>query len=71
MASAQWMVGGAELPPVGADIEVRQHYTEGWAPGFVVAGIDLTGDEPEVEVRRRSDGTVLPATFQLRDVRGT
>lgn len=71
MARAQWMGrGGGEVPPVGADIEVRQRFTEGWATGFVVARIDLTGEEPEVEVRRRSDGSVLPTTFHLRDVRG-
>ncbi len=61
--------GGVELPPVGTEIEVRQHYTERWAGGFEVAGVELTGGEPVVAVRRHSDGSVLPATFPLRDVR--
>jgi hypothetical protein len=52
-------------------IEVRQRYTEQWAAGFEVARIDLSGAEPAVAVRRRSDGSVLPATFQLSEVRTT
>ncbi len=63
--------GSGRLPAIGAPIEVRQRYTEGWAGGFEVARIDLTGPEPEVAIRRSSDGSVLPATFQLRDVRST
>ena len=61
--------GSGGVPRVGAPVEVRQHYTERWAGGFEVAGVDLAGDEPAVEVRRRSDGSVLPATFPLRDIR--
>ena len=61
--------GGGMVPPVGAPVEVFQRYTERWAGGFEVARIDLTAGEPEVAVRRRSDGSVLPATFHLRDVR--
>lgn len=60
---------GERVPPVGAPVEVRQHYTEGWAGGFEVAGIEVTGGEPAVALRRRSDGSVLPATFPLHDVR--
>jgi hypothetical protein len=70
MAGAQWFAEGADrLPAVGAPVEVRQRYTERWAGGFEVADIDLTGNEPAVAVRRRSDGSVLPATFPVRDVR--
>ena len=57
------------LPPVGAPVEVLQHYNERWAGGFEVARIDRTGGEPTVAVRRSSDGSILPATFSPRDVR--
>ncbi|MEO5679893.1 MAG: hypothetical protein ABIS47_09520 [Acidimicrobiales bacterium] len=63
--------GPVEVPVVGAEVEVRQRYTERWARGFQVARVDLTGNEPAVLVRRRSDGSVLPATFPLSDVRST
>jgi len=71
MARAQWeTAGNVEPPPVGTEVEVRQRYTERWAGGFEVARIDLSGTEPGVEVRRRSDGSVVPVTFDLHDVRG-
>ena len=59
------------LPPVGTPVEVLQHYNERWAGGFEVARIDLTGAEPAVALRRRSDGSILPATFHPRDVCST
>ena len=60
---------GDRLPAVGTSVEVLQHYNERWAGGFEVARIDVTGDEPAVALRRRSDGSILPATFHPRDVR--
>ncbi len=72
MATGRWVGdGGIRLPVVGAPIEVRQRYTEQWAAGFEVARVDLSGAEPAVAVRRRSDGSVLPATFNLSEVRST
>ena len=72
MAAGRWGAdGGTRLPVVGAPIEVRQRYTEQWAGGFEVARIDLSDGEPTVAVRRRSDGSVLPATFNLSEVRST
>jgi hypothetical protein len=59
------------LPAVGAPVEVLQHYNERWTGGFEVARIDWSGAEPAVALRRRSDGSVLPTTFNLRDVRTT
>jgi len=72
MARAQGSAdGGHGLPAVGAPVEVRQRYTERWASGFEVAHVDLSGAEPAVALRRRSDGSILPATFPLRDLRST
>ena len=70
MARGPWVADSAgRLPPVGAPVEVRQRFTEGWAGGFEVARIDLSGAAPTVAVRRRSDGSVLPATFHPSEVR--
>lgn len=69
MAAQRFEGDDDRLPPVGAPVEVLQHYNERWASGFEVVRIDLTEGEPAVAVRRRSDGCVLPATFHPRDVR--
>lgn len=70
MAGGQWIMQSADgVPPVGAPVEVRQRYTDRWAAGFEVARIDLAGVEPVIELRRQSDGAILPATFPLSDVR--
>ena len=72
MTGAHWSTGdGGMVPDVGAVVEVRQHYSDRWASGFEVARVDLTGPEPAVALRRRSDGSILPATFPLRDLRRT
>lgn len=52
------------LPP-GARVEVRQSFDAGWARGFEI----VAAAEQGYEVRRRSDGTVLPVTFALDQVR--
>jgi len=49
----------------GTRVEVRSGYRSSWARGFEVAGVD--GEQ--YRVRRVSDGTVLPATFQPEAVR--
>ena len=49
----------------GTRVEVRSGYRSSWARGFEVAGVD--GEE--YRVRRVSDGTVLPATFDPNAVR--
>ena len=69
MAAQRFSGDGDRLPAVGTPVEVLQHYNERWAGGFEVARIDETGGEPVVALRRRSDGSVLPATFHPRDVR--
>lgn len=69
MAGQRSQGEGDRLPAVGTSVEVLQHYNERWAGGFEVARIDVTGGEPAVALRRRSDGSILPATFHPRDVR--
>jgi hypothetical protein len=58
-----------EEPPTMAEIEVRTRFDGAWVRGFEVAGETAPGDQPAVRVRRRSDGTVLPAWFSRDDVR--
>ena len=49
----------------GTKVEVRSGYQSSWARGFEVAGLD--GEQ--YRVRRVSDGTVLPTTFDPDTVR--
>jgi hypothetical protein len=52
------------LPP-GTPVQVFSHFSSSWVSGFDVA----TAGEDCYEVRRRSDDTVLPATFHVDDLR--
>ena len=54
-----------ELPP-GTRVEVRNRFDGSWARGFVVASVD---DDGRYRITRRSDGDVLPTTFDRDDVR--
>ncbi len=49
----------------GADVEVRCRFDSRWARGFEIASIE----DDTYRLRRRSDGSVLPATFAPNDVR--
>jgi hypothetical protein len=69
MAGQRSSAEGDRLPAVGTSVEVLQHYNERWTGGFEVAHIDVEGGEATVALRRRSDGSILPATFHPRDVR--
>jgi len=55
----------------GTRIEVRSRFDQRWARGFELAEIVEGEDEGEARnrVRRRSDGSVLPALFIDNDVR--
>ena len=53
----------------GQDVEVRQRFTAGWSRGFQVDEVDMTGPDPQIWLRRRSDGARLPRRFTLDDVR--
>ena len=49
----------------GTPVEVRRRFDFSWARGFEVAEICDEG----YTLRRKSDGTVLPAVFVFDDVR--
>ena len=52
------------LPP-GTPVEVFSPFSSSWVRGFDVA----SSREDCYEVRRRSDHTVLPTTFNVDDLR--
>ena len=49
----------------GAPVEVRTRYDGRWSRGFDIAAIE----HDLVLLRRRSDGAVLPRSFDANDVR--
>ena len=50
---------------IGARVEVRNQFDGSWSAGFEVAAHTGSG----YRIRRRSDGSVLPADFDDEDVR--
>ena len=55
---------GVELPP-GTSVEVRRRFDRAWARGFVIHRATATG----YQLRRTSDGAVLPVAFPAHDIR--
>ena len=53
----------------GTHVEVRSRFDERWARGFEVAEIVDEGDAARYKLKRRSDGSVLPALFVDDEVR--
>ena len=53
----------------GTRVEVRSRFDQAWARGFEVAEQVPEGDVKRYRVRRRSDGSVLPALFGDHEVR--
>ncbi len=52
----------------GTRVEVRTRFDDSWGRGFEI--VDVVGDgAPKYRVRRRSDGSVLPALFSDEDLR--
>jgi hypothetical protein len=49
----------------GTPIEVVNRFTEDWSAGFEVLEAVADG----YRIRRRSDGTVIPTTFTVSEVR--
>lgn len=49
----------------GAAVEVRRRFDRAWARGFRVIDTDETG----YQLRRESDGAVLPVRFPAADLR--
>jgi len=53
----------------GSRVEVRSRFERTWARGFEVVEELDDGGELQYRIRRRSDGSVLPAIFVGDDVR--
>jgi hypothetical protein len=53
----------------GTRVEVRSRFESHWARGFEVASRDDSNNPPVYQVRRRSDGSILPVTFSEDDLR--
>ena len=51
----------------GTPVEVTNHFTGSWTRGFEVAALHHDG----CQVRRVSDGAVLPLDFDYSNVRAT
>ncbi len=51
--------------PVGVPVEVRNRFDDRWTHGFSVAVVD----EDAYQLRRLSDGSILPAWFPASMVR--
>jgi hypothetical protein len=49
----------------GTEVEVLTHYEHRWASGFEIASVDEAG----FQLRRHSDGAVLPASFSANEIR--
>ena len=54
---------------IGAAVAVRSRYDHTWVEGFEIAEVDITGDVPRLQLRRRSDEAVLPLFFTADQVR--
>ncbi|HTL87489.1 MAG TPA: hypothetical protein VL856_20060 [Acidimicrobiia bacterium] len=53
----------------GTRVEVRSRFESHWARGFEVADIQSNQGRSVYKVKRRSDGSILPALFTEDDVR--
>ena len=68
--SSPWEAPATEEHPrrelhVGSRVEVRNRFDGSWSPGFEVSAVVDGG----YRIRRRSDGSELPAEFDSDDVR--
>jgi hypothetical protein len=52
-------------PEVGELVEVATRFTGSWSRGFVVAGVE----HHAYQLRRLSDGHVLPISFSVHELR--
>jgi len=53
----------------GTHVEVRGRFEARWSRGFEIAGREDRNGDPRYQVRRRSDGAILPVTFSEDDLR--
>jgi len=54
---------------LGARVEVRSRFDQRWARGFELVEVVQDEGEDRYRIRRRSDGSVLPALFIDDDIR--
>ncbi|MGZ6557784.1 MAG: hypothetical protein ACXVEY_13190 [Actinomycetota bacterium] len=50
----------------GTEVEVLTRYEQHWTTGFEIAAVD---DDDRFQLRRHSDGAVLPASFSANEIR--
>jgi hypothetical protein len=53
----------------GARVEVRSRFDQRWARGFELVEVVQDEAQARYRIRRRSDGSVLPALFIDNDIR--
>jgi len=53
----------------GTRVEVRSRFESAWSRGFEVAERVDDGPPTRYRLRRRSDGSILPAVFEENDLR--
>jgi CRP-like cAMP-binding protein len=61
--------GTVGRPTIGATVAVRSRFDGTWVEGFEIADVDLADASPRIQVRRHSDGAVLPVFFDIGDIR--
>jgi len=55
------------LLATGTEVEVLTRFERRWTTGFEIASVDV--DTQRFTLRRRSDGAVLPASFDASELR--
>jgi hypothetical protein len=53
----------------GTRVEVRSRFESRWSRGFEIVNCDHARGQPRYQVRRRSDGSILPVLFDPDDLR--
>jgi hypothetical protein len=53
----------------GTRVEVRSRFEARWSRGFEIAARDDSLQPPQYQLRRRSDGSILPVLFGEDDLR--
>jgi len=58
--------GATVLLSTGTEVEVLTRYEHHWTSGFEIAAVDA---DDRFQLRRHSDGAVLPASFSASEIR--
>ena len=59
-------VDTTDLLSAGTEVEVLTRYEHHWTTGFEIAAVVA---DDRFQLRRHSDGAVLPASFSAREIR--